>query len=117
MRYLLNDNAELSQKARDIIDSNTNLFVCDGVCAEIVYVLSKVYGVEREIISLKVVEFLNKENIHVSNKEIATKSLELFANQNIDYIDCLLCAYNHVENFKVETFDNKLQKLLKKIHN
>ena len=115
MRYLLDDHIELSAKARQIIDSNTSLFICDGVFAEIVYVLSKVYCVEREIIKQTISEFLDKENINVSNKDLINKSLDFFALQNIDYIDCLLCAYNHLENIKIETFDNKLKKLLKMI--
>ena len=53
MRYLLDDHADLSEKARQIIDSETSLFICEGVCAEIVYVLTKVYHVENEIIKQK----------------------------------------------------------------
>lgn len=113
MRYLLDDHAELSARARQIIDSDKNLFICDGVCAEIVYVLSKVYNVERELIKQTISEFLDKVNINVGNKVLINKSLELFSSNNVDYIDCLLCAYNHIENVKVETFDTKLKKLLK----
>jgi predicted nucleic-acid-binding protein len=113
MRYLLDDHQELSTKARQIIDTNADLLICDGVCAEIVYVLSKAYFVEREIISKTLSEFLDKKNIHVSNEKVIIKSLELFATANLDYIDCLLCAYNHIENIKVETFDKKLKRILK----
>jgi predicted nucleic-acid-binding protein len=112
MRYFLDDHVELSENARQIIDCDTDLFLCEGVCAEIVYVLSKVYLVEREIIKQTIGEFIDKENIHVSNKKLINKSLELFAAQNLDYMDCLLCAYNHVENVKIETFDKKLKRLL-----
>ena len=113
MRYLLDDHIELSGKAKQIIDNKANLFICDGVCAEIVYVLSKVYNVEREIIKQTFSDFLNKENINVSDKQIINKSLEIFSQKNIDYIDSLLCAYNYVDNIDVETFDKKLKKLLK----
>jgi len=113
MRYLLDDHTELSAKAKKIIDSDTSLFICDGICAEIVYVLSKVYNVEREVIKETFSEFLDKENINVSNKEIINKSLELFTELNIDYIDSLLCAYNHLKNIKIETFDNRLKRNLK----
>lgn len=92
-----------------------NLFICDGVCAEIVYVLSKVCLVEREIIEQTISELLEKKNIHVTNKKVIKKSLAFFASENLDYIDCFLCAYNHVEGFKIETFDNKLKKQLKTI--
>lgn len=115
MRYLLDDHQELSTRARQIIDSESDLTICDGVCAEIVYVLSKAYFVEREIITKTLSEFLDRKNIHVSNKKVIIKSLELFTTANLDYIDCLLCAYNHIENIKVETFDKKLKKLLKSI--
>lgn len=113
MRYLLDDHIELSTKAKGIIDSDTSLFICDGVCAEIVYVLSKVYNVERETIKETFSELLDKNNINVSNKEIINKSLELFTELNIDYIDSLLCAYNHLKNIKIETFDNRLKRNLK----
>ncbi len=115
MRYLLDDHVELSPKAKQLIDSESNLYICDGVFAEIVYVLSKVYKVEREIIRDTISELLDKENINVSNKEIINKSLMFFAQQNIDYIDSLLCAYNHIENIEVVTFDNKLKKFLRTI--
>ena len=49
----------------------------------------------------------------MNNKKVINKSLEIFALKNIDYMDSLLCAYNHVENVKIETFDKKLKKNLK----
>ena len=113
LRYLLDDHIKLSVKARQIIDSETNLFICDGVCAEIVYVLGKVYKVERELVKQTISDFINKDNITVSSKQIINKSLEIFSQQNIDYIDSLLCAFNYVDNIYIETFDKKLKKLLK----
>jgi len=61
LRYLLNDSAELSTKATQIIDNdNVSYFLCYGVCAEIVYVLQKVYSVEREIIQNNFDRFYSK---------------------------------------------------------
>ena len=113
LRYLLDDHPELSERARQIIDESEELFIWDSVCAEIVYVLLKVYNVEREVIKQTISNLSDKSNIFVSNKLVIIKSLEIFANQNLDFIDCLLCAYNHIDNVKIETFDNKLEKLLK----
>ena len=79
LRYLLDDHIKLSVKARQIIDSETNLFICDGVCAEIVYVLGKVYKVERELVKQTISDFINKDNITVSSKQIINKSLEIFS--------------------------------------
>jgi len=112
LRYLLDDHIELSAKAKTIIENDSDLFICDGVFAEIVYVLSKVYNVEHEIIQQTLSAFLNKSNIFVSDKNIINKSLEIYAKHGIDYIDSLLCAYNHVKGIEVNTFDKKLRKLL-----
>lgn len=78
LRYLLDDNIELSQKAQKLIDSDKKLFLNDAVCAEVIYVLSKVYNVEREIIKNTLTEFFDKENIFTQNKEVIKKSLNLF---------------------------------------
>jgi predicted nucleic-acid-binding protein len=115
MRYLLDDHKELSEKARQIIDSKTDLFICDGVCAEIVYVLQKAYLVEPEIIKQTISELLEKENVFVTNKNVVKKSLEIFASESLDYMDCFLCAFNHLEGVAIETFDIKLKKLLKPV--
>jgi len=115
MRYLLDDHKELSEKARQIIDSKTDLFICDGVCSEIVYVLKKAYLVEPEIIKQTISELLEKENVFVTNKNVVKKSLEIFASESLDYMDCFLCAFNHIEGVAIETFDIKLKKLLKPV--
>lgn len=104
---------ELSEKSRKIIDSQTNLFICDGVFAEIIYVLTKVYKVERILVKQTLSKFLQKSNINVSNKNLIIKSLEIFESKNIDYIDSLLCSYNHLDNITIKTFDKKLKKYLK----
>jgi len=112
MRYLLDDHKELSEKAKQIIDSETKLFICDGVFVEIIYVLTKVYRVERELVKRTISELLSKRNIYISDESVIKKSLELFTKYHIDYMDSLLCAYNHTNSIKIETFDKKLEKLL-----
>ncbi len=110
LRYLLDDNKELSKKSKEIIDGNDLLFICDGVCAEIVYVLQKVYKVERNLLSETLDMLIKKNNIRVSDTKTLIKSLEIFAQLNLDYIDCLLLAYNITNKVNVQTFDEKLKK-------
>jgi predicted nucleic-acid-binding protein len=113
MRYLLDDHPELSKKAQQIIDSEKQLFICESVFTEIVYVLSKVYEIERDLIKQTLLNLLGKENLFVYNLPVFTKSLELYATKKIDFVDCLLCSYNLIENVQVATFDKALAKLLK----
>ena len=46
LRYLLQDNEELSSKAIEIIDNN-EIFIPTEVIVEVSYVLKKVYKVEK----------------------------------------------------------------------
>jgi predicted nucleic-acid-binding protein len=85
------------------------------VCSEIVYVLQKAYLVEPEIIKQTISELLEKENVFVTNTNVVKKSLEIFASESLDYMDCFLCAFNHLEGVAIETFDIKLKKLLKPV--
>ncbi len=112
LRYLLEDHPELSPQAQEIFDSETQLFICDGVCAEIVYVLSKVYRVEREVIKITIVDLIHKSNVFVNDTQVIIKSLAIYTRNNIDYIDSFLCAYNHIHNIEIATFDQRLKRLL-----
>jgi predicted nucleic-acid-binding protein len=42
------------------------------------------------------------------------KGLELFSENKLDFVDCLLAGYSMIERAEVYTFDQKLQKLLAK---
>ncbi|ABP65738.1 hypothetical protein Csac_0084 [Caldicellulosiruptor saccharolyticus DSM 8903] len=52
LRFLLNDIAELNQIAKEIIKNN-EVLILNEVVAEIVYVLEKVYKVERKDIATR----------------------------------------------------------------
>ena len=58
LRYLLNDNPEMSEKAKEII--NDGAFTIPEVMAEVIYVLKGVYKVERQEISDVLQEFLKE---------------------------------------------------------
>ena len=47
LRYILNDHPELSTRAKEIIQNSDDVFAPNEVIAEVVYVLSSVYKVER----------------------------------------------------------------------
>ena len=60
LRYLLLDNVELAEKASEIIENN-NIFLPFEVVAEVVYVLEKVYQIERAEICRSIKELLKKK--------------------------------------------------------
>lgn len=107
LRYLLFDNVEMAKKAAKIIENNT-IFLPFEVVAEIVYVLEKVYRIERNEISRSLKKLLKSENIHTYDSDILNKALEIFRTKKIDFVDTLLCGYSLIKDDEVITFDKKI---------
>ncbi|MDB5054152.1 MAG: putative nucleic-acid-binding protein contains domain [Bacilli bacterium] len=95
LRYLLQDAIQFLDQARDKIE-NQNIFIPNEVIAEVVYVLEKVYKVERLQISDNLKNLLNYSNIRTK----------------IDFVDALLFAYSKIGGHTIFTFDKKLNQLL-----
>jgi predicted nucleic-acid-binding protein len=112
LRYLLNDHETLSTKSRDIIEKK-NIYIPFEVCAEVVYVLEKIYGVPRVRIEQALMLLINYPNISTYNNEVAKKALGIYYQENIDFVDSILAAYNRIEGYTIYSFDKKLNKLLK----
>lgn len=110
LRYLLNDVEEMAKKSAEII--NAGAFTLPEVIAEVIYVLKSVYKVERGEISNAILKIL--EEIEVERKNIVIESVKIFSETNLDFVDCILIAYNRLENFEVFSFDKKLNNKLKK---
>ena len=79
--------------------------------AEVVYVLFGVYKISKENIANQLIELISFENIITSNDDIVINSLKIFKDKNLDFVDCLLCAYSKQD--EIVTFDKKLNKCLK----
>jgi len=112
LRYLLKDDEQFFNKATEIIENNT-LLITNEIAAEIVYVLEKVYKVPKSEIRTALTEFFNSPSIIINDKKVILTAFELFDLNNLDFVDAILLAYNHLQNYKVFTFDKKLDKLLK----
>lgn len=110
LRYLLNDVEEMSKKSAEII--NAGAFTLPEVIAEVIYVLKAVYKVERGEIAFAILQIFNE--IEVANKKIMIEAVNIFAESSLNFVDCILIAYNKVENVKIFSFDKKLNNRLNK---
>ena len=113
LRYLLQDSEELSKKAIEIIDNN-EIFIPTEVIVEASYVLKKVYNVENEKVNEAIKLLLDMEDIKFENKETIALAFKTYSEKNLDIVDCMLFAYNKIENYDIKTFDKKLNKLIEK---
>ena len=109
LRYLLNDVEEMAEKSAEII--NAGAFTLPEVIAEVIYVLKSVYKIERGEIATAILEIFKE--IEIANKEIMIEAVKIFAESSLDFVDCILIAYNKVENVEVFSFDKKLNNRLK----
>ena len=91
LRYLLNDNEEMASEAETII-SEGSVQVTIEVMAEVVYVLKGVYYIERDKIKNSLLDFLSE--VQSNDMEVLKVGLKIYAEENLDFVDCILYAYN-----------------------
>lgn len=108
LRYLLQDIPEQAEEARKTILAGAATTI--EVLAEVVYVLSSLYGANRNIISDTLSEFIRE--INIPNKAAVRYALKLFGSTHLDFVDCILAGYHHVTGIDIMTFDKKLQRCL-----
>jgi len=95
LRHVLNDNFEMAQSVKDLL-KNKRVYVGFEVIAEVIYVLEKVYKVQRNDIVNTLRIFFSHANISVESVEVLDISLALFDARKLDFVDTVLYAKNRV---------------------
>ena len=109
LRYLLNDNTEMAEKAESYINSG-DVSVIIEVIAEVVYVLKGVYSLERDEIVDTIKKFLDL--VYCQEHEVLILALDTYGERNLDFVDCVLYSYHRLKGVEIATFDKKLLKLI-----
>ncbi|KKU92012.1 MAG: hypothetical protein UY21_C0007G0031 [Microgenomates group bacterium GW2011_GWA1_48_10] len=116
LRYLRNDDAFLSPKAKKFFDLAQNgqleLYIDEIVIAEVIWVNKSVYKA-RPLVTLKTIQDLLSFNwIKNPRKQIILSALSLaISNPSLNYVDCWLYCLSKEENLPLQTFDQKLKHL------
>lgn len=117
LRYLLRDHEKLYKEAEALFNEafsgKSKIFLLDSVVAEVVYVLSGLYKVKREEIAQVLMELLKGKGINATDKDVLFEALKIFGLKNLDFVDCLICAYSR--KFPVISFDKKVKKCVDEI--
>ena len=111
IRYLINDDEEMAAQAETVL-LERDVFIANEILAEVVYVLSGVYKISKSDICEQLSKLLLVSNIFTSDKTILINALAIFQSKNLDFVDCLLCAYSKKDD--IMTFDKKLQRCVER---
>ena len=117
LRYLLKDNEKFYKEAEalfdDVFSGKKKIWIMHSVIAEVVYVLLKLYKVTRKEIAEVLTQLVKIKGINVQDKEVLLDAFKIFKNRNLDFVDCLLCAYS--KKYQVISFDKKLNKCMNEL--
>lgn len=109
LRYLLRDNEEHAQVAKELVEGGA--FLLPEVLMETSHVLRSFYEVDRQNIATQLLIVLDW--VEMERKAVMIRAVEIFAKTKLDFVDCILVAYHELENVEVFSFDKKLNKQLK----
>jgi predicted nucleic-acid-binding protein len=108
LRYVLQDNLEMADAVEKELSSNDCLIPVE-VIAEMVYVLNKVYKIERTLITKIINGVVNIDENLVVDFEVVLHACFVYASTKLDFIDCLLAGYSQIRGYDVFTFDKELK--------
>ena len=108
LRYLLDDVEEQSLIAEHIIDGDA--WTTPEVLAEVTYVLEGVYDVDRKDIATALEIIDNK--IELQPQVVCSRAIKEYGDSRLDWVDCMMVAYEKEGLTRVFSFDKELNKRL-----
>ena len=111
LRYILQDDVSMANAVETELESNFgNCVIPVEVITEMVYVLNKVYNVDRKTIALSIEGIANIHSDLIVNCDVVCYASKIYATTNLDFVDCLLVGYAKIQNYLIFTFDKDLKK-------
>ena len=112
LRYITGLPPEQAEQARAVIAAGA--FTTMEVIAEVIYVLQKVYRLERAQISDFVMEIA--EDVIIADYDVLAFAMDYYRARNLDFVDCVLAARAFVREEDVFTFDKKLIRFIRELN-
>jgi predicted nucleic-acid-binding protein len=113
LRFLLRDVEEQYQKAEKLLQDASHkkikLFIPQIVIFEVEFALRKFYDFNKMDVIERLESLLSTGYSRVETKDIFLRSLRIYKNKNISFVDCFLKAYSELKGAKLLTFDKKIQ--------
>lgn len=111
IRFLVNDNPKKVSRVEKLLrNKNNKNILLDTVVAEIIWVLSSYYSLNKEDIVEKIKALIHVDTIEC-NAFLLNRSLTLWQDYNISYIDAYLAAISELGNITLYTYDKKFNSI------
>ena len=112
LRFLTNDDPAKAKRAealfKDAVAEKAQLRTSLLVIAEMVWTLESFYGLEKHEVAQKIEAILNTPNLTCPEARLIRPALDLYVQQNIDFIDAYHAFYLKDEGLKhTVTYDRK----------
>lgn len=111
IRFLLNDNPRQAASVKSLFSSQEKLHLPELIVAEVVWVLQSVYKFPKSAIIEKLQQLIGL-NIFICNKKLLNRSLALYKEYPVSYIDAYLTAFSIESRLEgLYSFDKGLDKV------
>ncbi len=119
LRFLLNDNPTqygLALKYLNLAKNGEIKLVLSSITvAEMIYVLERLYELDRRTIVQKIAIIINTPYIDIQDRDYIKQALLTFLHEKIHFSDCYLLERAMCSDYKILTFDKDLMKLYTKV--
>jgi len=106
VRYFVDGDLYLEK----LLKQGNKLLITTPVIIETIYVLNKIYKIEREIIYEKIMSLVVKPGIVLEDSENIVALNRYRAHSALSFIDCWLFTYAKNAEISLITYDKKLKK-------
>ncbi len=111
IRFLVNDNpGKVARVEKLLKDKGNKNILLDTVVAEIIWVLSSYYSLSKSEIIEKITALIQVETIEC-NFFLLGRTLTMWEENNISYIDAYLAAVCELGNMPIYSYDQKFRSI------
>jgi predicted nucleic acid-binding protein len=114
VRFLARDNSDQYQRASRLLAAaeagECVLELTPWIVAEVVFVLTEVYGVPRGDVVASLLMIINGHGIQTQQADMVLDGLRRYAAKSVDFADALLAAQSAALGLRPASFDRDLDK-------
>jgi predicted nucleic-acid-binding protein len=113
VRVLVDDPTVLDQCriARQTVGAAGEVFVCQVVQIETVWVLVSAYGLNKKQLQDTLGAIARHPAFHLQRRDVFLSALQIYLAASADFADCMILAESVGAGHELVTFDRKLGKL------